>query len=198
MRRESLIEAGLEVFGTIGYANSTVSDICEHARLNRRYFYESFNSREELLLAVFEKIVEEAAAATTAAILAVEGLQERVEAGIATWFAALASDPRRARVVAVETVAVSPRVDERALAARDALAEFLVEQLTQLAGGRQPLGGVQPAVAVRWAMAGNVDLIMDWLRGDSPMSAAEVTEQATRVILLFFSAAYPGLVEPLA
>lgn len=49
-RRVALIEAGLEVFGTVGYAESTVEALCAQAGIrNKRYFYEPFPDREALI-----------------------------------------------------------------------------------------------------------------------------------------------------
>ena len=41
-RREKLIEAGIEAYGTHGFFSVTVKDICNEAKLTERYFYESF------------------------------------------------------------------------------------------------------------------------------------------------------------
>lgn len=42
LRREKLIEAGIEAYGTHGFFSVTVKDICNEAKLTERYFYESF------------------------------------------------------------------------------------------------------------------------------------------------------------
>src|SRR5207244_8675550 len=59
-RRARLLEAGLEALGSEGSKGTTVRRVCELARLNPRYFYESFASIDELAVAVFERIVAEA------------------------------------------------------------------------------------------------------------------------------------------
>ena len=51
------MEAGLELFGTLGYARTSVRAISAAASLNSRYFYESYRSREDLLYAVYQRIV---------------------------------------------------------------------------------------------------------------------------------------------
>lgn len=47
--RERLLEAGLELFGTQGYADTSIRAVSTAASMNSRYFYESFSSREDLL-----------------------------------------------------------------------------------------------------------------------------------------------------
>jgi AcrR family transcriptional regulator len=56
-RRERLLDAGLELFGTDGFAAVTIEALCAEAGLNPRYFYEQFATREELLGAVYERHV---------------------------------------------------------------------------------------------------------------------------------------------
>ena len=48
-RKQKLLLAGLEVFGTDGYARATIKSICSKAQLTERYFYESFKNKEDLL-----------------------------------------------------------------------------------------------------------------------------------------------------
>src|SRR3954449_7388105 len=58
-RREKLLDAGLELFGTRGFATTGVKDICREARLTDRYFYESFANSEALFLAVFDRLTDD-------------------------------------------------------------------------------------------------------------------------------------------
>lgn len=121
-RRDRFIEAGLEVFGTIGYQQGTISAICAEAGLSRRQYYETFEGREELLIAVYDRIHTEAREAVLAGYLSVDmsvdDLESRVRPAIAAFFDAVASDPRRMRVAFVEVSGVSSRVEEYRLSAR--------------------------------------------------------------------------------
>src|SRR5206468_2848506 len=54
-RRERLLEAALEDFGTRGVAATGVKDICRRAGLTDRYFYESFRDSGELFTAVCDR-----------------------------------------------------------------------------------------------------------------------------------------------
>ena len=54
-RRERLLEAGLEIFGTLGFQGATVRRLCRSAGLTERYFYESFRDLNDLFNAVCER-----------------------------------------------------------------------------------------------------------------------------------------------
>ena len=53
-RRQRFLDAGLEIFGTIGIRGATVRLLCKEASLTERYFYESFKDSEDLFAAVYE------------------------------------------------------------------------------------------------------------------------------------------------
>ncbi len=127
-RREQFLDAGLEVFGTSGYRQATVRQLCKQAELTDRYFYESFDTLEDLLIAVYEREFDrlaEALARTLTQRLGTahevarakaprtpslhEGMTDIVQA-LDTVFS-MAADPRVARVCWLEVLGVSPRVD---------------------------------------------------------------------------------------
>ena len=112
-RRRRLLDAALTVYSQRGYRHSTVRDVCESAGLTQRYFYESFEDSEALLLEAYRLVtfglVE---AITTAPGLQRADRRERGRAMLAAFFDALKSDPRSARVFLVEIRGVSPAVDD--------------------------------------------------------------------------------------
>src|SRR5437764_954972 len=69
-RRMQLLDAGLELLRSDGWQVCTVRAICAQARLSPRYFYESFRDRDELLVALFDEIAQEGAAAVLEAVAA--------------------------------------------------------------------------------------------------------------------------------
>ncbi len=55
-RRAALIDAAIETYGERGYRASTVKGVCAAAGLTERYFYESFESSEALLMACYHHV----------------------------------------------------------------------------------------------------------------------------------------------
>ncbi|MDH4395015.1 MAG: TetR/AcrR family transcriptional regulator [Limnobacter sp.] len=62
-RREQFLDTGLELFGTIGFKSTSVRGLCRHAKLTDRYFYESFESVEDVLIQVYERETQRMVAA---------------------------------------------------------------------------------------------------------------------------------------
>lgn len=105
-RRGLLIEAGLEVIGTQGWANTTVRGVCRQAGLTERYFYESFGDHEALLLAVYEHVLVEGIERVLAgAATAPHEIRATARAGIAAAVEFLIDDPRKGRVLILEATA---------------------------------------------------------------------------------------------
>jgi len=105
-RRAALIEAGLEVIGTQGWANTTVRGVCRQAGLTERYFYESFSDHEALLLAVYEHVLVEGIERVLAgASQASRDIRGTARAGVAAAVEFLTDDPRKGRVLILEATA---------------------------------------------------------------------------------------------
>jgi AcrR family transcriptional regulator len=111
-RRARIVAAGLEIFGTRGFATSRIADLCRFARVTERNFYDHFASREELLIAVYDQVVGEAYAAMTEALAAdVDDPVAEIRAGLGAFVRTFARDERKLRVNFVEVVGASPAVE---------------------------------------------------------------------------------------
>jgi AcrR family transcriptional regulator len=113
-RRQALLDTGLELFGTKGYRNVTIEEICRVSHVTTRYFYEEFASRDDLLLALYDELMGGLIPATRAtgdehAVDRHELARERV----ATMIHLLVDDPRVARIVYLETIGVSDALEMR-------------------------------------------------------------------------------------
>lgn len=167
-RRERLLAAGLEAFGTRGFAATGVKDICRTAGLTDRYFYESFSSNAELFTAVFDRSTQHLLDATVAALNGEQGnVKDTAYAVIEAYVRALAEDQRLARVIFVEPPAVGPELERRM---REKLRIF-----AQLVGAtfRPNLPASVSDEAVRFgslALVGAVErLMIEWQDGELGM-----------------------------
>jgi len=128
LRRDALMDAAVELFGTNGYAATTVKQICERAGLTERYFYESFSDREDCLAETYRHIMEPVHALTVSAVSYAAGPpQTRAQEGLKTFMSALAEDPRKAQIVFIEVIGVSSRLEVMRHAMLNQFAELVVE-----------------------------------------------------------------------
>ena len=191
-RRERLMEAGLQLFGTTGYASTSIRAISAEASLNSRYFYESFGSREELLHAVYLRILSELTVYAGAQVAAADTIEGRARAGLRAGWSFLTEDPRRARIVAREVVGVSDELEQLRRQMRHGLADVTVKGATAFVGAGVELR-LDPVLTARSLMGGVVEMLSDWINGDVDASVDEMVEHFTR---LFTAAAYAAVVDP--
>ncbi|MQA85024.1 MAG: TetR family transcriptional regulator [Streptosporangiales bacterium] len=132
-RRERLMAAGLDLFGTEGYTAISIERLCTTAGVSTRNFYEEFPNREALLIALHDRITHRAAGAVTEALADAEDadLARRIELSARAYLATTASDPRWARIAHVEVVGVSTAVEQHRLEWRRRWTEFLEAEATR-------------------------------------------------------------------
>lgn len=119
-RHAALIEAGLEVIGTEGWANTTVRAVCRAAGLTERYFYEAFPEREALLVAVYDHVVTEGVAVVLEAMgHAPRDFRRTVRTVIAAGVRMLTEDRRKARILVYEATANQTLLRKRQQSIRD-------------------------------------------------------------------------------
>jgi len=179
-RRERLLEAGLELFGTEGYASTSIRSLSAAASTNSRYFYESFSSREDLLYHVCDRIFYELVLAVTEATTKADTIEEQARAGLRVGWTTVTDDPRKARVVAVEALGVSDRLDRLGRDIRHTLADITARNALTIAGHGRRLN-LDPVLTARSLIGGVVEVLVDWINGDVDSSVDEVVEHFTRL-----------------
>ncbi|WP_433328907.1 TetR/AcrR family transcriptional regulator [Spirillospora sp. CA-294931] len=122
-RRERLLSAALELFGTRGYAATSIERLCTTAAVSTRNFYEEFTGREELLTILHQRFNERCSTALAEAYAAADAegadLRTRVERAVRAYMGTAAADPRWARVAYVEVIGVSPELERHRLGWRE-------------------------------------------------------------------------------
>ena len=164
-RRIKLMDAGLKVIGEVGYNAATVRAICVEAGLTERYFYESFENSEDLLCAVYNRIIENTKQRAQSALLTAKGDPEAMARAVLSQYFQICRDPHIARVMLFEILGVSPRVDTLYRQAMEDFAELIrasvqmsvrVQHLQKLDQGMlsAALVGAVVQIAMRWVLGG--------------------------------------------
>ena len=176
-RRGRFLDVGLELLGTQGSAAVTVRSVCRLARLTDRYFYENFADREELLLAVFDQVANEAGAALLEAVAAAPpDLADRARAAVEAFLGVLTDDPRKGRVLLLEPL-TDATLGMRGIALSPMFAELV---RAQLGAQGSPRGAQLTATALIGALA---NLFIRWLDGTLDIDRAELTDYCVRLLV---------------
>jgi AcrR family transcriptional regulator len=166
-RREKLIEAGLEAYGTHGFFSVTVKDICNEAKLTERYFYESFKKSENLFQTIFLQLIDQLQQNVMQAIVqASADPKKMIEAGLTALLTTLKNNPRMARIIYIDAMLVQELHNQatihETMSRFDRMIQAFVmasmphikiseDEISLVASG---LNGYVTQIAIRWVMSG--------------------------------------------
>jgi len=182
-RRERLLAAGLELFGTRGFLRTTIDQVCAEAGLTKRYFYESFRSCEDLLGALMRSLWVEAAQRGMAAVEAAQGGPEsRIRQGIGAVVGYYTGDVRRGRVAFLEAVGISDRIDAQRREYVGVFTTLLQSYAAELLGEQVPPEPVMRLNAGALVGASS-ELVTEFLLGTVTISPAGLADYLTSLAL---------------
>lgn len=174
-RRTRLIEAAIAVYGERGYRQATVKAVCEAAGLTERYFYESFENSEDLLVTSFNAVTYTVFGEIKAAAQAAgRSRRARARAMLQAYFGALQRDPLSARLFLVEIRGVSRAVDQ---AFDDALRVIGGEVARHVA----PPDVVADELLQAGIVGGVIHIALRWIAQGYQPPLERVTETALRL-----------------
>jgi AcrR family transcriptional regulator len=185
-----LLDAAYDLLGTDGWDATTVRAVVERARLNPRYFYESFEDLDELIIAVYDRVVDELAAEIVGALEntsddpAVQGrevIRRTVEF--------VDGDPRRGRVLYVEGLG-NEALNRRRIESGRAVVAFF-ENYAMQHHGEAPFDHTQ-RVAAGIVVGGFSQLLRDWVAGTLQVTSEQLVDDATTLFLALAAATRPA------
>lgn len=180
-RREQLLEAALEVFTTRTFHGAKVRDVCQEAGLTERYFYESFGGKQDLLMALADMIVEDFVSAALPSIaLVTDDLDTAIEGAMAAVVHSLTDDPRRARILFVESVGVSPAAEAKRRSVIGSLAS-VITAATEPAFGAWVTESVEIELIARSLIGAASELIIAHVRNELPLDQGGLIVNMTRL-----------------
>jgi AcrR family transcriptional regulator len=170
-RRRRLLAAALELYGTAGFRNTSVAQVCRAAKVAPSKFYEEFSTSDDLLVAlclgIWEPVRDRVLTDMGAAAPSVPRM---MRAGVEAYCRGLLEDPRRARVLCIELRAMSSDAE----AARH---EQIVQFATLSQVGFQAISATNPSPrlddrqlgTLATALVGAIDEAMrHWLVAPEP------------------------------
>jgi AcrR family transcriptional regulator len=181
-RRARLLEAGLDLLGTDGWNGTTVRGLCSRAGLTERYFYESFKDSEELLLAVYDEIVGEAARVVLRAVEAApHDEREKSKAAIAAFVDLMTNDPRKGRVAFVEAMG-SEALMQRRLETLRGFAQLIAQQAREFYGP-SAVTDADAELTAQLLVGGVAETLIAWLGGELDVSRERLVEHSAELFV---------------
>ncbi|UUV28620.1 TetR/AcrR family transcriptional regulator [Amycolatopsis roodepoortensis] len=175
LRREQLLEAGLDLLGTQGWRQTTMTAVCARAGLTERYFYENFAHRDELLLAVLDRIAARIRDVALRALAGPDGdPRAKAEAAIGAFVDLLTDDPRVGRAAILESAAAEPLRARR----HELLVGFgqLIATQARALYGDNALPPPRDRINGLMLTGGLAELLMAWLNGEMQIDRQDIID----------------------
>jgi AcrR family transcriptional regulator len=160
-----------------GYAATSVAHVIALAGVSRRAFYEQFTNKEDCFLSTYDALVTASRKRVLRAWLSERGWANRLYAACRVFLEGIASDPRGANMVLVESLGIGPRGHERLQLTTTAFERVVATGFSLTPDGialpplapRAIVGGVRYVVVRRLRegreaeLVGLTDELLDWV-----------------------------------
>jgi AcrR family transcriptional regulator len=130
-RRSRLTQAALAMFAARGYHETSVDDIVARARMSKSAFYEQFDSKERCFREVLAQEGGELIHAVIAAAAGGQDHRDRMRRGIHAFVVTCYKRSTVARLMLVESVGLSPSVEEVRHQLQERFAHMVAEEVRQ-------------------------------------------------------------------
>jgi AcrR family transcriptional regulator len=112
-RRRLLLDAALELFGTRGYAATSIERLCQTAGIGTNSFYELYPNKEAVMVALYDQVTARFRQAVADEYLAHRDDPDPIRPLVSAFVHEAVDDPRVARVAFIEAAGISASVEEQ-------------------------------------------------------------------------------------
>lgn len=186
LRRERLMTTATDLFTTRGYVGTSIERICTTARVSIRAFYQEFEGREALLIALHNQVARAGMEATLAVLgdpaIDTADTRTRITALIRAYVGAVTTDLASARVAFVEVIGVNRAVEDHRVLWRSLWSDFLVGEADRAVarGEAVPRDYTLAMVALIGAIN---ELMAHWARSGGAVPRELVADEMIRHVL---------------
>lgn len=187
-RRERLLEAGLNLFGSKSFAKTTVEELCGRAKVSTRHFYQTYDNKEGLFADVYDAATTGSSDRTQAALAATRGkpIVERITPAYLAYVSPMIEDPRIARIIFVSIIGISPTLESKRLAFREQLVTLICNEAAQTSEL-----SADTALQLRFralALAGATStIIYDWVLQPGAQTVAQLQQALASITTLLLT-----------
>lgn len=171
-RRTLLLDAAFDLLGTEGWSGTTVRAVCQTAQLNPRYFYESFEDLDALVVAVYDRVGTELRVEVEKAVAKASTLEAIVRATVDCTVRFVDVDRRRGRVLYNEALG-NEALNRRRREAANELAALIAAGSTD----------AKHRLNAAFVVGGFSEVLMAWLDGHIKVSRKRLIDQTTDLFL---------------
>lgn len=180
-RKLRFIEAGIQLMGLNGYRSATVRALCAEAGLTERYFYQSFQNTEALLIAIINHLTGNFMKRLAPVFDEQVSDQQHLARQLLTAYFNEVQNPAFARITLIEILGVSEAVDQTYTKNLKAFSGMLTHSLyrihpnLKLSEADQEIIGIGLAGSVVMSAAG-------WMLQGYPYSVEQMVSNCLHIL----------------
>jgi len=175
--RSRVLEGMAHAVSQKGYADTTISDIVREASISRRTFYESFSSKAECLIALYESASRNSLKVLRDAIDPQHGWQTQVERALDAYLSSMAANPVLVRTLFIEIL----HLGAEGLTARRRVNLELAGFILTVVNGASRNAALSPGMAM--AIVGGInELVLEYIEQDKVTRLRELVQPASELV----------------
>jgi len=180
--RERLLEAATIVFAEKGYYAAAVDDIVQVSQTSKGSFYNFFPSKQDLFLALVDRLADRLVARIEEAIATQKGALSKVDAALKAALDDLSKHRRIARILFIEAVGLGHAFNEKFFQVHSKFAGLIEKYLTKaVEEGAIPEIDTRLA-ALAWFGAIN-EVVIGWLYTGEPADLQDALPSLRSLLL---------------
>ena len=179
-RKRRLLDVGLDLFAERGFAKTGVRELCRASKIGERAFYDTVGSREALLRDVYLEATDAVIADIDVALAgAPTDLVGRMHVGLLGFFRSITDDPRRARLIYVESIGRGPEIEETRREGLLRFVDFVIDRMGDYLPEPRPAAAAIEA-SVSAIILGIGEIAYRLAEGEDSFTAEQAADQITR------------------
>lgn len=177
-KREQLIDGAIEVIGEKSYGECAIKDITKKAGVAVGTFYTYFQTKEEILMAIYEKISKQQFELTATLMKMPE--KDPIKRLICTTAGTVwhySKTPKLTLILLVKTLGINLEIEQKYFEIYEAAKDGIVQMMKYF----KPKQGLIKVADERWAATAYMQvmngIVIDWIRSECQLSIEEICYQ---------------------
>lgn len=180
--KEKILFAGLTLYTTKGFKNSSVLDVVELARVSKTTFYQQFSSKEDLMANLVDTLAAEILKEVKTSIAEEQSIAYKAYAGIRRYTEICFTDLKVANLLLVESVGISQDVEKVRTKAHRQFADLIFQTVQGLLPTNVPQ---EEMLIVSQAMVGAINevIVQNYNEQGNQLNFDRVARLLNRIVL---------------
>jgi AcrR family transcriptional regulator len=187
LRRKQIVDTAVRLFFTMGYEGASLRDLADQVGINKATVYHYFESKEEILFHIVDRVGEELVEGVREAQRSSPDPLTELEAMIRFQIGYMEDNFAQIKVLVEEKKSLRADLEAKSLAAEAAVLRMYKETLARAMESGQVRRHNLSAMA--FGILGQVNWLYQWYRPDGELTIAQLSDEVVSMI-------FDGLVDP--